>query len=285
MKNTIQFITIAILISISFLAANAQDSTIVTNTEDSTAKVEKKETPKKQSSSDDVSWTGFYVGGYAGNNNGRASANTSTVYSTSGYFSPTTVGNINRVGTQIIKSNNFTGGGTIGYNFQKRNFLIGAEFDFGANRISQSVSGSGTYTSTTAGFTITQSVKSNWMMTLRPRVGAATKKVLLYATGGLAVTNLKYAGNFTETSLSGTESGSFSKTKKGWAAGGGIEFKVSSRWSVKTEYLFSQFGRDSITANNFTVFPGNTPLPRSDVFTHSTDLKSHNIRFGVNYRF
>lgn len=284
MKNAIKFIAIAILIGISIFAVNAQESTIVSVNETPTAteKVEKKEITKKQSSKDDDSWTGFYVGGFGGYTNGRANPNTSTADITNSFYTQTTIGIINRTGNQRTKSNGINGGGTVGYNFQKGNFVVGGELDFGANRINQTFSGSGNYQSGRS-FTITQSVKSNWMMTARQRVGVASKKVLVYATGGLAFTNVKYASNLSDAA-NWTESGGFSKNKSGWVAGGGVEFKVSRRLSVKSEYLFSQFGRDSITSNNFTVIIIG-PTPGNNVFTHSTDLKSHNVRFGVNYRF
>lgn len=291
MKNTINFLTIAILISIGIVAVNAQESNIVSVNETPTAteKVEKKnESVKKRQSADD-SWTGFYVGSFGGYTNGRASANTSHVSNALSIFAPPAAGLITSVGTQRIKSNGINGGGAVGYNFQKRNFVIGAELDFGANRINKTISGSATFPNSnpgfTNGFTVTQSVKSNWMMTARHRIGVATKKALVYATGGLAITDLKYSGNFSEIVFSGKESGNFSKTKLGWVAGGGVEIKATKRLSVKGEYLFSQFGRNSITSNNLVItFLVAQPEPNT-VFTHSTDLKSHSIRFGFNYRF
>ncbi len=201
-------------------------------------------------------------------------------------WGPVTNASINGLGGQRIKANGFNGGGTVGYNFQKRNFVVGAELDFGANRINKSVNGSLDILGGSHSITITQSVKSDWMMTARHRVGVATKKVLLYATGGLAVTNIKYDGSFNMTFGEVTESGSFSKSKAGWTAGGGLEVKATNRWSVKGEYLFNQFGRTSITSNNLAEHWTGTAVPfPQHVFTHSTDLKSHNIRFGVNYRF
>ena len=118
-------------------------------------------------------------------------------------------------------------------------------------------------------------------MTARPRAGFVLKKALLYTTVGLAVTNIKYDGSYTEKYFSVSENGSFSKTKTGWTAGVGVEFKVANRWSVKGEYLFSQFGRTSITSTNLSyVFSGIRESKPGQVFTHSTDLKSHSIRFG-----
>jgi outer membrane immunogenic protein len=234
--KTNKFIAITILIGISLLDANAQEQTVAAINEGSitTEKIEKKrESTKKQSSSDD-SWTGFYVGGFGGYTNGRASANTSTVFNSVGYFHPTSVTAVNNAGAKKIKSNGFNGGGTFGYNYQNRKFFVGGEVDFGSQRINQSVTSGIPYPVVpTTRFSLDQSITSDWMMTVRPRVGVAFKKALLYATGGVAVTNIKYSAKFTDTYASAIENGNFSKTKAGLTAGAGMEFKVASRWSVK----------------------------------------------------
>ena len=121
-------------------------------------------------------------------------------------------------------------------------------------------------------------------MGIRPRLGiVASKKAIFYATGGIALTNIKFEESYTDTFASPIQKNSFSKTKTGWTAGGGIEVKITNRLSAKGEYLFSQFGKTTITNKNLT-YPGgggNGVTP----FTSSADLKSHSIRFGINYRF
>lgn len=279
--------TITTLISISLLAVNAQEQTIVTTTEGSAEKVEKKtESVKKHQSSDD-SWTGFYVGGFGGYTNGRATPQISTI---NGSAIGVEFVLVNQTASQRLKSNGFTGGGTFGYNFQKGRFLVGAEFDFGGQKFDKSVSSTATFTNGRP-FTITQLVKSDWLLTARPRLGVASKKMFFYVTGGLAVTNIKYNGDYlllypSEPNFKDTESSSFSKTKAGWTVGTGIEFKVAKHWSVKAEYLFNQLGRTSVISNNYTsISPGGSASTSNQPYTHSTDLKSHSIRFGVNYRF
>lgn len=284
-NKTIKFIATAILISMSFLAANAQEQTIADTTEGSAAKVEKKETVKKQTSTND-SWTGFYVGGFGGYTNGRANAKTSTTYvSPGGYFTDTAVPAINSAGNRNLNSNGFNGGATAGYNYQKDKFFIGAEVDFGSQRLSKNATSTVAYPCCAPGgsFTVSQTVKSDWMMTVRPRTGVALNKALVYATGGLAMANIKYDGRFTDTFGPALETGSIKKMKIGWTAGAGMEFKVSNNWSVKGEYLYSQFGSTSITVSGFQTSP--TGSRGVNTFTHSTDLKSHSLRFGVNYRF
>lgn len=293
MKNIMKLIAIAILASLSLVVVNGQEQTkqltLVKTTEGSvtnekeTAETKKVSSEKRQSNSNDDSWTGFYIGGYTRYVSGKASANTSVEYSNVGYFDQQSISKISNVGTQRLKSNNSNHGGTFGYNYQKGKVLIGAEADFGSNKTSNSVSSTAAYPCCSFwSFTLTQSIKSDWIMTARPRAGVVLKKALLYATGGVAVTNIKYSSQFTDGDV--VEKGSFTKIKTGWTAGGGIEVKAGRRFSVKGEYLFNQFGRTSIISNDFTDNFGpnsNTTNP----FTHSTNLKSHSVRFGINYRF
>ena len=100
------------------------------------------------------------------------------------------------------------------------------------------------------------------------------------------MTDVNYAAVFSDNDSDALETAEFKKTRTGYAAGGGVEVKMSDRWSAKVEYLYADFGRVSGTSNNLTTdfgegveaFPENT-------FTHSARVKSHNFRFGMNYRF
>jgi len=153
------------------------------------------------------------------------------------------------------------------------------------------LSGTKTATTTTpytvatppATFTITQSLKQRWLWTARPRFGYSTGNALFYLTGGLAVTKVNYQALFTDTFSSAHENGGLDKTKAGWTGGGGVEYKVGSNWSVKGEYLYSDFGRQTVTSTNLTA-PSATSWP-GNVFTHSIFLAQHDLRFGINYHF
>ena len=236
------------------------------------------------SPSDD--WTGFYVGGHAGITVGRTGVNTSTIFSPTGYFDPTSPAAINSAGAQTVESNGFNGGGQAGYNKQFGRFVVGAEADFGVARINKEIVSGDEYPCCTSTFEIAQSVKTNWMFTARPRVGVTAGPALLYATGGLAMTDVEYNAVFTDTDSDAFETASFKKTRTGYAAGGGVEVKVSNRWSAKVEYLYADFGRVSGTSNNLIVDygQGDEAVPEN-VFSHSARVKSHNFRFGMNYRF
>lgn len=246
MTKSIKLLTIAILIGINFLVVSAQEQTIVSVIETSTEteKVEKKETIKKRQSSDDNSWTGFYAGGFGGYSNVRVAPKLTTPDDMIGHFSPIMVRDLNNTANPKLSSNGFNGGGTFGYNYQKGRLLVGGELDFGVNKTDKSGSVTSRFPSENQSFTITNSVKSDWLMTARPRVGLALKNAIIYGTAGLAVTNIKQSGSFTWANDTppgrGSESSSYTKTKAGWTAGAGIEFKVAKRWSVKGEYLYSQ---------------------------------------------
>jgi outer membrane immunogenic protein len=110
--------------------------------------------------------------------------------------------------------------------------------------------------------------------------------MLVYATGGLAVTDLRVR-NFNSDNLSvlgigtGSESSSNSDVKAGWTVGGGVEVALDQHWSLKAEYLFVDFNKVSTT--------GNITSPENPAFANplrtSEDLSAHLGRVGLNFRF
>ena len=61
----------------------------------------------------------------------------------------------------------------------------------------------------------------------------------------------------------------------GWTAGGGAEFAVNERWSVKAEYLYVDLGHGTCSA---AVCSG--PGVKSAI-----DFIAQLVRVGLNYRF
>lgn len=93
--------------------------------------------------------------------------------------------------------------------------------------------------------------------TVRARLGYASGNVLFYATGGLAWMHAD------------TTSGAVFRDQfyLGWAAGAGIEYAFSSRWSAKFEYTYSDFSSRDIAA-----------------VLGNDEFNLHTIKFGLNYR-
>jgi len=190
---------------------------------------------------------------------------------------------VNAVGTGSMSGSGFTGGGQIGYNWQINSFVVGAEADFEAFHGRASRSSTGFYPSSPAiPFTITSSVNANWLFTARARAGwAISNDLLLYATGGLALTHLSASNSFVDGSFPpdvGTWTAS--NTKVGWTAGGGAEWAFARNWSLKAEYLYVHF--DAITASGVAMNP---TFGYTSAISTSTDLSAHIARGGINYRF
>jgi outer membrane immunogenic protein len=234
-------------------------------------------------------WTGFYVGGYVGGATGSFDPTTSTVFSSAGWFNTTSVPVINAAGQQSITPTGFTGGFEAGYNWQVNKLVLGVEGDIGAFHLSGNSSAGATYPCCAAAFAIASSASTDWLSTVRGRVGVAYNNLLFFGTGGVAFTDLKgnfaFADNCTAGTCSGgptLESAAVSNTKAGFAAGGGVEAGLGNHWSVKAEYLFVDFGTVSTTA---LISPQVNGLSNNNPFTHSIDLKANIGRVGLNYRF
>ena len=111
----------------------------------------------------------------------------------------------------------------------------------------------------------------------------ATPNLLIYATGGLALTTIKVANSFRDAVGGGPAFGADSNSdlKVGWTIGGGAEWMLTRNWTVKAEYLYVDFGRVSASAN---VTDGLLP-PANSLLTTSSDLTAQIMRVGINYRF
>jgi outer membrane immunogenic protein len=235
-------------------------------------------------------WSGFYVGANAGGAWGSFDPTTSTGGGT--YF--VGVGSTaaaNAAGAQSIEPGGFTGGLEAGYNFQFGSGLVGIEADVEYMHLSGAASSSAVYPCCApAAVTISSSASTNWLATVRGRLGFVANDWLFFATGGVAFTQLK--GSFSGTDNCGAVFAcgggifpngaeapvSISSTRAGYVVGGGIEKAVAAHWTVKAEYLYVKF--DSVSTNG--VF---TNGAFSAVMNHSIDLSANIARVGANYKF
>jgi outer membrane immunogenic protein len=230
------------------------------------------------------SWTGAYVGLNAGGAWGHYEINT-TQFIAPGFFAIDAAA-IAAAASPTIKSTGFTGGIQGGYNFQTGNVVWGIEADLEYFGLKGSEGGTFPFPSTQPGgpigppatfFSTNTSVKTDWLFTLRPRLGWAINNWLLYATGGLAVGHVKF--NQTITLLAPfVETAAFSTTRTGWTVGGGVEIALNQNWSIRGEYLYVDLG---------TVDTTGTIAPPSPGFStaSSVHLTANIVRAGINYRF
>ena len=152
------------------------------------------------------------------------------------------------------------GGLTAGYNYQSGQLLVGAEVDAAFGSISgNGYSGSGGHSSGVI----------NGLGTARVRVGYVYDRALLFVTGGYAGTALD--GKLNDFASSPNLQIDQSHYLNGFAVGAGIEYAITTKISVKGEYLFTGFGSRS-------YFTGTR-----DQVTSGANISL--IRAGVNYHF
>ena len=223
-------------------------------------------------------WSGVYLGGqigYAwGNDNVSWSGTDNLLNLASGSFGEGPQGVI--------------GGAHVGYNLQPNSWfswlVFGIEASIDGTSLSKSV---GVPLADSAGVTgsLTASSNASVQGSVRGRLGIAFDRVLLYGTGGVAVTNINRSyvdttGFFTGVPGTGA---TISNTRAGFTAGGGIEYAVTDNWSVQAEYRYSNFGHT-------TDYPFSNPnapvgLPANGFFAVPHHLTENQVQAGFNYRF
>jgi high affinity Mn2+ porin len=189
-------------------------------------------------------WSGFYIGGHTGYSRGSSSAVLSDPLSVSA----------NSVVSGVI------GGVQGGYNVHlPSGLLLGVEADltfpnyFSSNSI----------VSILAGARSEVVEKLDYVGTARGRIGYASGHWLFYATGGFA-----FAGErFTNTPDISADQKHIN-VRPGWAAGAGLEYAFAPHWSVRLEYLYSQFDRANVR------FPSGAE--------HASTLDFQQVRIGLN---
>ena len=184
-------------------------------------------------------WTGFYAGA-----NGQLG-----------------VGSYTQGGSRVFGNPlGGLGGVTVGYNYQSGRLLVGAEGDIAFG----SLSDSGTFG---PGATGTGTI--NTLGTARMRVGYVMDRAVIYLTGGYAGTGLN--GHASDFSRSPNLIITDSHYLNGYAVGGGVEYAITTKISIKGEYVFAGF-------NSTPFFSGTR-----DAISAGANINL--IRAGLNYHF
>jgi outer membrane immunogenic protein len=210
-------------------------------------------------------WTGFYVGGNAGYGLGTNAASL-------GQTVPPFAATPERF---TLAPAGWLGGVQAGYNWHTAgNWVLGLEGDYQAANQKDSVCLLSC--ELTFGQGVTAQQRISWFSTLRGRAGYAAGPALFYLTGGLAIAEIK---NDVQV-LSGQQltSASFAHTRTGWAAGGGVETALGGNWTARIEYLHMDLGNVS------DAFVSPNPFVPNLRTSLSSDVHSHIVRLGLNYR-
>jgi outer membrane immunogenic protein len=179
-------------------------------------------------------WSGFYLGINGGYGWGKSSWTDP--------LSGGTTGDFNLSGAMA--------GGTVGYNLQTGQFVLGVEGDIDYSWM----------TGTDA--TGCCQTRNDWFATARGRLGYAFDRWMPFLTGGAAFGDVKM----------NTVGASQTATRVGWTAGGGLEYAFVGAWSAKLEYLYADLGKASCSAATCGV-------------TTDVTFKANIVRAGVNYHF
>ncbi|MGA2895245.1 MAG: outer membrane beta-barrel protein [Xanthobacteraceae bacterium] len=221
-------------------------------------------------------WSGCYVGLNAGG--GASSSNVTTTVGAGGFLSGGDPAEVTNDGTGSANTSDVLGGGQAGCNWQNGTIVAGLEGDFDYfHSNSNFYNGANTLPTSGNSFVIGQSFTTNYLATVRPRVGIAAGRNFAYLTGGAAFTDVSYTESYVDSG-GGSGAATASKFLTGWTAGAGWEYAWTDHWTVKFEYLYSAFPTTGVTG--VITGPGGTnPLHGS------ADLVIQLARAGLNFKF
>jgi outer membrane immunogenic protein len=88
--------------------------------------------------------------------------------------------------------------------------------------------------------------KIDWLATVRGRAGYDFGRLLAFVTGGLALGQTRLDGRLDIVGFNQSWASGGSATMLGYAAGGGVEYALLDRWTVRAEALYFDLGSQSI---------------------------------------
>ena len=178
-------------------------------------------------------WTGFYIGINGGGGFGRSQWDSTGSFNVSGGLV----------------------GGTVGYNYQFGQAVVGVEGDIDWADIN------GT---TNAACPFGCKTSDNWLSTVRGRLGYAADRFMPFVTGGAAFGDIRAS----TPGFAGAN-----QTNAGWTVGAGLEFAIAGNWTAKAEYLYVDLGKF------------NCGISCGALVTDNVSFTTNIVRAGVNYRF
>ncbi|MGV3552382.1 outer membrane protein [Rhizobium sp.] len=143
-------------------------------------------------------------------------------------------------------ANGFGGGLYTGYNKQDGQIVYGAEVDMNYSGIEKSYNG--------------VEAKQGLNGSLRARVGYDLNPALVYATGGLAATNMEVTDKTSDSN----------KTLLGATIGAGVETKITDQITARTEYRYTAY-----QTQTFNLDSG----------ANDRGLKEHQVNVGLGFKF
>jgi hemoglobin/transferrin/lactoferrin receptor protein len=264
-------------------------------------------------------WTGLYFGGHIGYGFANISGETTNA---SGVAT-----NVAATESADIDARDLPRGLQAGVNYQFGNrWVAGVEGEFSWSKLhanQRTAISEIPYLADAGWLQAETDHEFEWMASLRGRLGYAFDRFLVYGTGGLAFLDetqerTQYQATGIRTSATSPAPAgsstielfkeSASSSRMGWTVGGGVEYALTSHWSLKGEYQYSQFGAESFLfpgarsggTINWRPIEGYTNAPRPaailgptipgssntvDGRNASNEVELHTGKVGINYRF
>lgn len=229
-------------------------------------------------------WTGGYVGitaGYAFDSD----HNFSNFGNTAGTAAALASGA--RASYVRDRSEGFTGGGEIGYNYQIPNSTY-----FGTGGVVVGIEADAAYAGPASGYNYYSTVNSTFhsrtefVGTVRGRLGYAFNNFLVYGTGGFAYGGVDERANFYDAAGFTAFTGASSTIKTGYAYGGGVAYAIptasflnflhSSAVTLKAEFIHYDLGSSNILIASTTTGAS---------YTSHIKTEGNLVRAGIDYKF
>jgi outer membrane immunogenic protein len=197
-------------------------------------------------------WSGFYIG----LNVGVAGLNT-TVTDLDDWWSSA---------THTPEDTNFTGGGQIGYNWQKGMFVFGLEADAAYMNTERTQTENA---NSESGLNPRWRGKIDVQGSVRARAGIAVDNALIYATGGVAISHGKSGFLSEEEGFNAVQD----EWQAGFVGGVGAEYAFNCHWTARLEALYFHYPTT------------NTTISGDNSFHFDIQNEDYVVRVGLNYRF
>jgi outer membrane immunogenic protein len=224
-------------------------------------------------------WTGCYVGGNIGG--GTSGSNFGSTIDPGTYLSAGDAATVSGSGSGSKNDIGLIGGGQVGCNWQTGTLVLGVEGDFDWFHSNPNFNNNTNTLASGATFSIAQSLTTNYLATVRPRIGIAADRNFAYVTGGVAFTAISYTEAYSDTNPApgpGAGAASASRSLVGWTAGAGWEYAFTDHWTMRVEYLIAGFPTTNALGTIVAPVGANTLHGSADVLVQG-------VRAGANFKF
>ncbi|WP_272699580.1 outer membrane protein [Desulfovibrio sp. Fe33] len=222
-----------------------------------------------------VQWNGLYVGGALGFAYGQADPELGI---DGNYFDVVDRAQLDSIGSKDMNEGSLAASVFAGVNHQVENWVLGVEGDFTYAPFDEKHDSGTTYYDSVPfqSFDIRTRVASDWMASLKLRLGYAFGRSLVYLSAGPAVSEFRCQFHFEDDNMGGnTASVDKKQLSLGWTAGAGYEYMLEEGWGIRARYQHYEFPRVLDAAPSFTNSGFN------GVFNNKLDVRSDLVQIGI----